>query len=361
MPSNERVINRLRQMYVSNKHGNWMASKASIRLLQMLHGGHHKINLLFEPIIPAHASGVFRTIQEAETGLSFQHRGVLPSNLTILRVQPGENIQKVEYDNSFESMPTLKIIGVLSEYPHHHHQHRHHHHKRPNLISRKSSWHRGQHYYDQKRSRNRDEPVENYSIPAKRTDSAVVEPRMNEYMEPSPRFHQDALRRVSVPYSSTAAQPLNLTTRAPPSENQAIQPANVPQMVAVPQYPQVIPAMVNCQPLPPQAVGSISVPISNSTSSRRRSLSPIPSHRHHRTDISSKTPQSTSIDPDPSSPRRNRRNSESEASHYKNGDSQKDNNNSNHEHHYGVRETLSHIKDKLMHPVPPISSAGSVA
>lgn len=48
--NNNRVLNRLQQMYVSNKHGNWTASKASLRLLQMLHGGHKK-NLLFQPII----------------------------------------------------------------------------------------------------------------------------------------------------------------------------------------------------------------------------------------------------------------------------------------------------------------------
>lgn len=75
MPSNKRVLNRLKHMYMSNRHGNYMALKASLCLLQMLNGSHHKINLLFEPIFPAHASSVFRTIQEAETGLSFQNTG----------------------------------------------------------------------------------------------------------------------------------------------------------------------------------------------------------------------------------------------------------------------------------------------
>ncbi|KAF7950294.1 hypothetical protein EAE96_007582 [Botrytis aclada] len=163
MPTNNknRVLNRLQQMYISNKHGNWTASKALLRLLQMLHRGHKKTYLLFQPIIPAHASGVFRTIQEAERKLPVQDRG-LPSNLTILRVQPGENIQIVD----FESKPTLRIIDVLSEHPHHHHHHHHHHHRpqyhcrntrRPRLAPRRSSWHRGQHYYDHRRPRERNE------------------------------------------------------------------------------------------------------------------------------------------------------------------------------------------------------------
>ncbi|CAD6449130.1 7a61710c-33f2-4f31-bb2a-3d333e696a0b-CDS [Sclerotinia trifoliorum] len=200
MPSNKRLMNRLKHMYVSNRHENWTASKSSLRLLQMLHGGHHRINLLFEPIIR-------ETIQKVETGLSFQHRGLLPSNLTILRIQPGENIQKVEYDNSVESIPTLKIIDVLSEHPHHHHHHkyRRHHHNRPSLISRKSSWHRVQHYYDHRSSRNRDEPLRDYSLRRKRMDSALVEPIINEHMESSTCFHQNRLRRVSVAYPLATA------------------------------------------------------------------------------------------------------------------------------------------------------------
>lgn len=363
MPSNKRVLNRLKHMYMSNRHGNYMALKASLCLLQMLNGSHHKINLLFEPIFPAHASSVFRTIQEAETGLSFQNTGVLPSNLTILRVQPSKNIQKVEYDNSVESIPTLKIIGVLSEHPHHYppHRHRRHHHKRSSLISRQSSWHRGQHYYDQRRSRNRNEPARDYSLPRKRTDGAMIDPRINEYIGPSARFHQDGLPRVSVPYSSAVAQPLNLPAGALLVESNAIKTANRPQAIAVPQYSQVIPAVTNGQPLPPQAVGLAPRPISSLSSGRRLSLSQTPSHKHYRTDISSRAHQSTSIDSGPSNPHHNPQNSEPEASHYKNRDSQKVNNNSNHENHHGVRETLSHIKDKLMHPVPPTSSAGPIA
>ncbi|EDN93643.1 predicted protein [Sclerotinia sclerotiorum 1980 UF-70] len=306
---------------------------------------------------------VFRTIQEAETGLSFQNTGVLPSNLTILRVQPSKNIQKVEYDNSVESIPTLKIIGVLLEHPHHYppHRHRRHHHKRSSLISRQSSWHRGQHYYDQRRSRNRNEPARDYPLPRKRTDGAMIDPRINEYIGPSARFHQDGLPRVSVPYSSAVAQPLNLPAGALPVESNAIKTANRPQAIAVPQYSQVIPAVTNGQPLPPQAVGLAPRPISSLSSGRRLSLSQTPSHKHYRTDISPRAHQSTSIDSGPSNPHHNPQNSEPEASHYKNRDSQKVNNNSNHENHHGVRETLSHIKDKLMHPVPPTSSAGPIA
>ncbi|KAF7941897.1 uncharacterized protein EAE97_006734 [Botrytis byssoidea] len=324
--NNNRVLNRLQQMYVSNKHGNWTASKASLRLLQMLHGGHKK-NLLFQPIIPAHASGVFRTIQEAERKLPVQDRG-LPSNLTILRVQPGENIQIVD----FESKPTLKIIGVLSEHPHHHHHHRHrqqYHHRnprRPRLTPRRSSWHRGQHYYDHTRPRERNDSFENYPLSNKTTDPAMYEPRVGEYMESS--------------------------THTPP--------VNAPQVVAVPQYPQIVPTMTNGQPLPLQTAEPFPVPISSSTTDRRQSISSQPSNTYYRKDSNSQGsyhPSTNSVN----SNLRRRRNSESEASYYGKRNTQEESSHSDHGHHLGVREALSHIKDKLMHPVPPTPSGRSVA
>ncbi|TGO47911.1 hypothetical protein BCON_0259g00200 [Botryotinia convoluta] len=358
--NNNRVLNRLQQMYISNKHGNWTAPKASLRLLQMLHGSHQKINLLFQPIIPAHASGVFRTIQEAERKLPVQDRG-LPRNLTILRVQPGENIQIVD----FESKPTLKIIGVLSEHPHHHHKHHKHQHRRRNprrsrLISRKSSWHRAQHYYDQRRPRKRNESFENYPLPKKITNLAMHEPRVGEYMESSTHAQQAHSRRSSVPQLSSAAPPIYPTVGALPPGGYVMPSVNAPQVVAVPKYPQVVPTMAGGQPLPLQTAEPVPVSISSSTSGRRRSISSQPSNTYYRKESSPQNSYHPSPDSVNSNPRR-RRNSESEASYYGKRNTQEENSNSNHRHHLGVRETLSHIKDKLMHPVPPTPSGRSIA
>ncbi|KAF7923270.1 hypothetical protein EAE99_006967 [Botrytis elliptica] len=358
--NNNRVLNRLQQMYVSNKHGNWTASKASLRLLQMLHGGHKK-NLLFQPIIPAHASGVFRTIQEAERKLPVQDRG-LPSNLTILRVQPGENIQIVD----FESKPTLKIIGVLSEHPHHHHHHHHRqqcHHRnprRPHLVSRKSSWHRGQHYYDHRRPRERNVSFEDYPLSNKTTNPAMYEPRVGEYMEPPIHAQQGHSRRSSVPQLSSAAPPIYPTVGALPPGGYVMPPINPPQVVAVPQYPQVVPTMANGQPLPPQTAEPVPVPMSSSTTGRRRSISSHPSDTYYRKESNSQDSYHPSTDSVDYNPRR-RRNSESEASYHGKRNIKDGNSSSNHGHHLGVREALSHLKDKLMHPVPPTPSDRSVA
>ncbi|KAF5870504.1 uncharacterized protein Bfra_009892 [Botrytis fragariae] len=356
--NNNRVLDRLQQMYISNKHGNWTASKASLRLLQMLHGGHRKINLLFQPIIPAHAPGVFRTIQEVERKLPVQDRG-LPSNLTILRVQPGENIQILD----FESKPTLKIIGVLSEHPHHHHhkhQHRRRNSRRPRLISRKSSWHRGQHYYDQRRPRERNQSFEDYPLSNKTTNQAIHETRVGEYMEPSIHAQQDHSRRSSVPQLSSAAPPIYPTVGALPPGGYVMPPVNAPQVVAVPQYPQVMPTFTGGQPLPPQTAKPVPVPISSSTSGRRRSISSQPINTYHRKESNSQNSYHPSTDSVNSNPRR-RRNSESEASYYGKRNTQEESSSSNHGHHLGVREALSHIKDKLMHPVPPTPSGRLVA
>ncbi|KAM0168457.1 hypothetical protein ACHAPF_010967 [Botrytis cinerea] len=352
--NNKRVLNRLQQMYLSNKHGDWTASKASLRLLQMLHGGHKK-NLLFQPIIPAHASGVFRTIQEAERKLPVQDRG-LPSNLTILRVQPGENIQIVDFDTT----PTLKIIGVLSEHQHHHHQHRSRSHRRPRVIHRKSSWQRGRHYYDHRRPRDRNGSFEDHPLPNKTKNLAMHEPGMGEYMEPSKYAEQDHSRRSSVPQLSSTAPPFYPTVGALPAGGYAIQPPNGPQVVAVPQYPQVIPTMSEGRPLAPQTAEPLPVPISSSTSGRRRSISSQPTNTCHRKESNYQNSYHPSTDSISSNPRR-RRSSESGASYHGKGNIQGENLNSNHEHHLGVRETLSHIKDKLMHPEPPTPSGRLVA
>ncbi|TEY32896.1 hypothetical protein BOTCAL_0709g00050 [Botryotinia calthae] len=358
--NNKRVLNRLQQMYLSNKHGDWTASKASLRLLQMLHGGHKK-NLLFQPIIPAHASGVFRTIQEAERKLPVQDRG-LPNNLTILRVQPGENIQIVDFD----STPTLRIIGVLSEHSHHHHHHHYQHqhrrptHRRPRAISRKSSWHRGQHYYDHRRPRERNDFFEDHPLPNKTKNLAIHEPRVGDYMEPSRYAQQDHPRRSSVPQLSSAAPQYYPTVDAFPAGGYAMQPAYGPQVVAVPQCPQVIPATAEGQPLAPQIAEPVPIPISSSTSGRRRSTSSQPSNTYHRKESNYQNSYHPSTDSINSNPRR-RRSSESEARYYGKRDIQEENRNSNHGHHLGVRETLSHIKDKLMHPEPPTPSGRSVA
>lgn len=359
--NNKRVLNRLQQMYLSNKHDDWTASKASLRLLQMLHGGHKK-NLLFQPIIPAHASGVFRTIQEAERKLPVQDRG-LPSNLTILRVQPGENIQIVDFDTT----PTLKIIGVLSEHQHHHHHHHNHHHqhrgrshRRPRVIHRKSSWQRGRHYYDHRRPRDRNGSFEDHPLPNKTKNLAMHEPGMGEYMEPSKYAEQDHSRRSSVPQLSSTAPPFYPTVGALPAGGYAIQPPNGPQVVAVPQYPQVIPTMSEGRPLAPQTAEPLPVPISSSTSGRRRSISSQPTNTCHRKESNYQNSYHPSTGSISSNPRR-RRSSESGASYHGKGNIQGENLNSNHEHHLGVRETLSHIKDKLMHPEPPTPSGRLVA
>ncbi|TGO69485.1 hypothetical protein BOTNAR_0010g00210 [Botryotinia narcissicola] len=325
----------------------------------MLHGGHKK-NLLFQPIIPAHASGIFRTIQEAERKLPVQDRG-LPSNLTILRVQPGENIQIVD----FESKPTLKIIGVFSEHPHHHH-HRHrqqYHHRnprRPRLTPRRSSWHRGQHYYDHTRPRERNDSFEDYPLSNKTTDPAMYEPRVGEYMESSTHTPQDHSRRSSVPQLSLAAPPIYPTVGAVPHGGYVIPPVNAPQVVAVPQYAQVVPTMANGQPLPLQTAEPVPVPTSSSTTGRRQSISSQPSNTYYRKESNSQNSYHPSTDSVNSNPR-HRRNSESEASYYGKRDTQEENRHSDHGHHLGVREALSHIKDKLMHPVPPTPSGRSVA
>lgn len=309
----------------------------------------------------AHASGVFRTIQEAERKLPVQDRG-LPSNLTILRVQPGENIQIVE----FESKPTLKIIGVLSEHPHHHHHHHHrqqYHHRnprRPRLTPRRSSWHREQHYYDHRRPRERNESFEDYPMSNKATNPAVYEPRVDEYMESSTHSQQDHSRRSSVPQLSSAAPPIYPTVGALPPGGYVMPPVNAPQVMAVPQYPQVVPTMANGQPLPPQTAEPTQLPISSSISGRRRSVSSQPSNTHYRKDSNSQDSYHPSTDSVISNPRR-RRNSESEASYYGKRNTQEESRHSDHGHHLGVREALSHIKDKLMHPVPPTPSGRSVA
>ncbi|TGO18944.1 hypothetical protein BPAE_0358g00030 [Botrytis paeoniae] len=285
--NNNRVLNRLQQMYISNKHGNWTASKASLRLLQILHGGHRKINLLFQPIIPAHASGVFRTIQEAERKLPVQDRG-LPSNLTILRVQP------------------------------------------------------------------------DYPLSNKTTNLAMYEPRVGEYMEPSIPAQQDHSRRSSVPRISSAAPPIYPTVGALPHGGYVMPPINAPQVLALPQYPQVVPTMANGQPLPPQTAEPIPVSISSSTSGRRRSISSQPSNTYYRKESNFQNSHNPSTDSDNSNPRR-RRNSESEARYHGKRNIEEENSSSNHGRHLGVRETLSHFKDKLMHPVPPTPSGRSVA
>ncbi|KAF7891834.1 hypothetical protein EAF00_008136 [Botryotinia globosa] len=347
--SNNRVLNRLQQIYVSNKHGNWIASKASLRLLQMLHGGHKK-NLLFQPII------------QAERRVPMQDGG-LPSNLTILRAQPGENIQIVD----FESKPTLKIIGVLSEHLHHrhHHHHRHrqqYHHRnprRPRLKPRRSSWHRGQHYYDYRRPRERNDSFEDYPLSNKTTDSAMYDPRLGEYLESSTHTPQDHSRRSPMPHLSSA--PLVYpTVGAVPHGSYAMPPVNAPQVVAVPQYSQVVPTMANGQPLPPQTAEPAPVPISSSTTGRRQSISSQPSNTYYRKESNSQNSYHPSTNSVNSNPRR-RRNSESEASYYGKRNTQEESRHSDHGHHLGVRETLSHIKNKLMHPVPPTPSGRSDA
>ncbi|KAF7890781.1 uncharacterized protein EAF01_010590 [Botrytis porri] len=353
--NNNRVLNRLQHMYISNNHGNWIAPKALLNFLQTLHGSHGRINLLFQPIIPAHASGVFRTIQEAERKLPMQDMG-LPRNLTILRVQPGENIQTVD----FESKPTLKIIGIPPEHSHHHHHHHHKHQhqhrcrnpRRHRLAPRKSSWHRRQHYYDHRRPRDRKESFGDYPLTKKTTNLPMHEPMVSEYIEPSINIQQDHSRRSSVPQLSSTAPPIYPMVGALPPGGHVMPPVNAPQVVAVPQYPQVTPTMIAGQPVPPQTSESLPVPISSSTSSRRRFISLQPSDPYYRKEPKSQNSHHPSIDSVNSNPRR-RRNSESEASYYGKRNPQEENRKSNHGHHLGFRETLSHIKDKLMHPVTP--------
>lgn len=313
--------------------------------------------------LAGHSRGVLRTINAAETGRP--HLGtpiLLPSNLTILKVTPGEEIFRVIYDN-VETIPVTEPVGFLTQHPHVHHQPHHHrpkdypsshhhyrhshqrgHHQRQPLRqlsslarSRISPSSRGlQYYYDSQRPRQSSNPivVTQHPIPAEAVTyptNSQADPRIYEPTA-APVYHPDnAMRRGPVPHPQPIVAPVY--GASPPAAAVGSTRAYVPQEGAV--YPS---SEVPAAAVP--ATQYISQP--EDASSHLSASSRSSSHSSKRRPVPRRSSQYYY------QPRRSR--SRPSRSSYS---SRRLTSDSLHDHgsehrHLGVRKTLSRLTDKLM-------------
>ncbi|KAM3074336.1 hypothetical protein ACMFMG_002853 [Clarireedia jacksonii] len=377
MPADMAVEERLQNMFIRKKHFDWKASKVCTRVLRNLHGDHHHENLLYEPIIPGHSRGVLRVINAAETGRPRLGNPILmPSNLTIMKVTPGEEIFKLIYDNA-ETITVMEPVGFLTQHPHVHHQphhhrpkdypssrHRHHpnHHRgyqrrslrqiSSSASSRTSPKSRGlQYYYDPKRSRQTKYPIvaTQHPIPAEAVPYPTnnqVEPSMYEPTAATVNYPEDAMRRASLLHPQTVVAPVQgaplpvayPTVTVEPTKSYvlqdlAVQPPSEAPAVAIP-APQYA-----SQPTEASSRPSVSSR-SSSRSTKRRPVPRRSSHYYYQ----------------PLRPRSRPSRSSYSSSRRPTSDSLYEDDSRN--RHLGVRKTLSRLTDKLMARDGPPSLSG---
>ncbi|PQE30283.1 hypothetical protein CJF32_00008175 [Rutstroemia sp. NJR-2017a WRK4] len=366
MPADVEVEKRLQNMFVRKKHyKEWSASKVCMEVLRNLHGDHYHDNLLYDPITPEHSRGVLQTINAAETGRAHVGKPILlPSDLTILRATPGEDIYKVMYDDTGIMPPVLEPLGYLTKHPHVHGQPHHHRKDYPSDLQRP---HPNRH-----RSRRQHRSLRQLSSLAKsrRSPSSRV-----------PQYYYDPKRPRQSSYPITATQhPIPAEVVAYPANSQAdpriygSPPAPMsyshPQATAVPVYGAAQPPPPAVDPT--RAYVPLEAPVNSSNGAPVAPI-PAPSYSSQPDDTGSRLSASSRSSSHSSKrrpvprrssqyyyqPRRSRsRSSRSSYSSSRRSTSDSLREDESGHKHLGVREALSRIGDKLMARDGPPSFSG---